>query len=198
MSVLYGLVVCGGESSRMGTDKSALEYYGQPQRHYLYHMLEPFCSNVFLSCNRAQLPHIPQQYHPLPDALKYEQTGPMAALLTAFDLYPHASFLVVGCDYPFLSGSDVNQLVRQRNTAAVATAFYNIAGNLFEPLLAVYEPSAKDILERCHREGRYSLRHLLSEHNATAVYPTRPDVLKSVDDKASYETAVNQLRSAGF
>ncbi|MBK8495728.1 MAG: NTP transferase domain-containing protein [Chitinophagaceae bacterium] len=38
----YGLVLCGGNSSRMGTDKSMLQYYDKPQRYHVYDMLLPF------------------------------------------------------------------------------------------------------------------------------------------------------------
>jgi molybdopterin-guanine dinucleotide biosynthesis protein A len=198
MSVLYGLVVCGGESSRMGSDKSALEYYGQPQRNYLYHMLQPLCSKVFISCNQGQLAHIPYQYNPLPDAVKFERTGPMAALLTAFDLYPDASFFVVGCDYPHLKSSDLQHLLYHRKQYAEATAYYNIVSGFYEPLIGIYEASIKDRLIRNYEQGNHSLLHLLREAGAEQIYPLVPEAIKSIDTKEAYEHALSQIRSAGF
>lgn len=198
MSALYGLVVCGGESTRMGTDKSALEYYGQPQRNYLYHMLQPMCSKVFLSCNRGQLPHIPYYYSPLPDALPYERSGPMGALLTASDLYPEASFLMIGCDYPFLKSSDVQHLLQYRKITGLATAYYNPYTSLYEPLLAIYEPGLRDKLLHNYERGEHSLQKLLKEVDAEEIYPLHTDLIRSVDNKEEYEQALQEIRSAGF
>ena len=49
MSVLHGLVVCGGQSTRMGMDKSQLQYHGVPQREWLYELLQPLCEDVYIS-----------------------------------------------------------------------------------------------------------------------------------------------------
>ena len=198
MSVLYGLVVCGGESSRMGTDKSALEYYGQPQRNYLYHMLQPMCTKVFLSCNHEQMAHIPYYLSPLPDAIKYERSGPMSALLTAFDLYPEASFLVVGCDYPFLKSGDIQHLIQYRKPWSKATSYFNPATGLYEPLLAIYEADVRDQLLLSFEQGKLSLQHLLNDVQAERVFPYTPESIRSIDNKEEYEQALAQIKSAGF
>src|SRR4051812_39594577 len=110
MTNVYGLVVCGGKSSRMGKDKSMLDYHGKPQRYYLYEMLEPLCEQVFISCSKEQAATIPSEYKIIEDAAEYEDIGPMAALLSAFKKYPKASFIAVGCDYPFINDHHLNKL----------------------------------------------------------------------------------------
>src|ERR1051325_6308775 len=120
LNQLFGLVVCGGKSNRMGEDKSLLNYYGIPQRYYLYEMLQPFCKKVFISCNRNQLKSISEKYNLIADDPLYENTGPMAALLTAFEKYGDASFLFIGCDYPLLKKEDLEKLVKARNENALA------------------------------------------------------------------------------
>jgi molybdopterin-guanine dinucleotide biosynthesis protein A len=182
----------------MGTDKSALEYYGQPQRNYLYHMLQPMCDKVFLSCNSSQLANIPQHYAPLPDAIRYEHTGPMAALLTAWDLYPEAALLAVGCDYPFLRSSDVQHLIYHRRQGALTTCYYNVVTGVYEPLLAIYEPGLREQLIKNYEQGQHSLQHLLKEIDAEQVYHMMPEVTRSIDNKEQYEQVVQQIRSAGF
>ncbi|NNE77041.1 MAG: NTP transferase domain-containing protein, partial [Pricia sp.] len=46
---IYGLVLAGGKSSRMGKDKGLIPYHGMPQREYLYHLLGRVCDKTFLS-----------------------------------------------------------------------------------------------------------------------------------------------------
>ena len=198
MSALYGLVVCGGESSRMGTDKSLLEYYGQPQRNYVFHMLQPFCTKVLMSCNHLQSLSIPSHYNPLPDSIQYEHIGPMAALLTAFDLYPGIAFLVVGCDYPFLKSSDIQYLVQHRRPGKMATSYYNHITDFYEPLLAIYEPDIQNSLLENLGQGKHSLQHLLKETDAEQVYPLTIEAIKSIDSREQHEQALAQIKSAGF
>src|SRR5207253_1657781 len=51
---LYGLVLSGGQSSRMKKDKGGLNYHGISQREYLYGLLSRHCEKTFISCNEEQ------------------------------------------------------------------------------------------------------------------------------------------------
>ena len=53
-NALYGLIMCGGKSSRMGTDKSRIVYQQKEQQYHVYQMLQTFCEKVFISCNAEQ------------------------------------------------------------------------------------------------------------------------------------------------
>lgn len=50
---IYGLVLAGGKSNRMGKDKSRLHYHGQPHALFLYKLLSKFCEKTFLSVRDA-------------------------------------------------------------------------------------------------------------------------------------------------
>src|SRR5688500_19466069 len=53
---IKGLVLAGGESSRMGTDKGSIEYHGIPQRDFMLQLLEKFSDEVFLFCHPDRIP----------------------------------------------------------------------------------------------------------------------------------------------
>ncbi|MEO5571988.1 MAG: NTP transferase domain-containing protein [Bacteroidia bacterium] len=193
MNQIYGLVICGGKSSRMGADKSLLNYHGMPQRYYLYEMLGMICEKVFLSCNREQANSVSGKYNVILDAPQYENIGPMAALLSAFELHNDFSYLTVGCDYPFIKKEDLQKLIDARNENSMAASFFNIHASIYEPLLAIYENKSFGQVKKNFKEKKYSLRYFLEEINAAKIFPISPDVLTGINTKEQYEEALKRI-----
>lgn len=187
MNSLYGLVVCGGQSSRMGKDKSLFDYHGQPQRYYLYEMVETLCEKVFISCNKEQAASIPKEFNILVDDAEFENIGPMAALLTAFKHYPDADFLVIGCDYPFINRHHLKKLVTADLSTIPAIAYYNKVTEKFVPLVAMYNHGIRPMLEANFAKGQYSLNSLLREINAYTINAKSTEIIKSVNTNKEYK-----------
>ena len=57
---MNGLVLAGGESTRIGMDKAIIDYHGQPKHIHVYKLLEKCCDQVFVSSKekRYSLPTI--------------------------------------------------------------------------------------------------------------------------------------------
>jgi molybdopterin-guanine dinucleotide biosynthesis protein A len=180
-NTLYGLVMCGGNSSRMGIDKSIISYHGKPQRYHVFEMLNAFCAKTFISCNESQLSTIDKNYESLVDLPDYTSIGPMAALLTAFTHYPHSNFVVIGCDYPLLTDHEVEEFVNSLKQNKMAAAFYNKEQQLYEPLLAWYSHRAVGTLMRLFEKKEFSLQYFLRSVNAEEYYPEDPISMTSVD-----------------
>jgi len=195
LNQLFGMVVCGGKSNRMGEDKSLLNYYGIPQRYYVYEMLQAFCEKVFISCNREQAKTISEKYNSIPDNLLYENTGPMAALLTSFEKHKEVSFLAVGCDYPFIKKEDLEKLVEARNKNTLAVSYFHKEAGVEEPLLAIYENACFPLMKNNFVNKRYSLRYFLKEINASKIIPSNPETIVSIDTAEQYQNAMQIIRS---
>lgn len=175
-----GLVVCGGNSSRMGTDKSLLEYYGRPQRYHIAELLRPFCAKVFLSLNASQAEE--GAFPWFTDLPEYENTGPMAALLTAYHYLPGSHFIVIGCDYPLLSSRELEQFIAPIGKDVLSKAFYNRRAGLYEPLLAYYAPPMYHRIREQFDRKRYSLQQVLRDSDAAPYDPADINCIRSVDD----------------
>ena len=189
----YGVVVCGGNSARMGTDKSMLQYYAKPQRYHVYDMLQPFCEKVFISCNAAQVNSIVSGYDFIEDDAAFENIGPMAALLTACAKFPGRNLLLIGCDYPFLTAGELQRFTNLCKDAPAG--FYNEEANIYEPILAWYPSISFEILEGMHKAGQFSLQHFLQDTHAVRYYPSDKNSITSVDTKGDFVNAVSMLTS---
>lgn len=132
---LYGLLLIGGHSRRMGSDKSMLDYHGKPQWQHNVELFEGLVEKVFISVRKGQKVDYPNLIED-----KYEGLGPFGAILTAMETFPEKAFLVFATDIPFLNKSNLERLIAHRNTAFSATAFQGIHKDYPEPLACIWEP----------------------------------------------------------
>jgi len=177
---MNGLILAGGHSSRMGQPKSLLNYHGKPQYQYLAELLQDFCERVFISC-RAEQQVMFEGYETILDSSCYGEIGPLNGVLSAFDHDKNSAWLVLGCDYPLLEKSDLEQLIHERNTSCIATVFVNPETGFPEPLHCIYQPEAGPLLLQWLQLGNESMRRFLEQAFVQKVAPLHPECLKSVD-----------------
>lgn len=162
--LLYGLVLAGGKSVRMGHDKGLIQWHGKEQRYYVADMLRPLCTDVFISCREEQLREIDPEYRTLTDTV--EGAGPLIAILSALKEKPDAAWLVVACDLPLLDTATLEYLIKNRDTNCIATTFESPFDLLPEPLITIWEPSSYEVLLNHISEGFKCPRKALIRNSA--------------------------------
>ena len=181
---VWGLVLMGGQSTRMGQDKSSLAYHGKPQREHLTDLLARVgCERIYWSVNEVQYNALIYSQM-LSDT--YPETGPLGGLLTAFDTYPDVAWLMVPCDLPRLDSGTLQTLLLSRNPGTLATAFWSVDGSSPEPLVSLWEPSAGPLLRTWFRAGNRSLRQFMKQHPVRLLNVPDALVFENVNDRASY------------
>ncbi|NIJ53244.1 molybdenum cofactor guanylyltransferase [Dyadobacter arcticus] len=186
----YGVVVCGGKSSRMGMDKSRLVYYDAPQHDYVHDQLMTICKQVVISCNREQFATMLTPNEKVIDAPEFEDRGPISALLTAFQIFSDQDLLIVGCDYPFLSQTELELFLNSVQRESLAAAFYN-QENTYEPVLAWYSKHTARLLLDFFTKGECSLQHFLNQIGADKYIPTSEISMMSVDTPEEFQKALD-------
>jgi molybdenum cofactor guanylyltransferase len=192
---LTGIVVCGGKSSRMGTDKSMLQYYNEPQRYHVSRLLKPFCKDVYLSLNNNQDEVQDDKRQIIRDKSIFENRGPMTALLSVYETLPGKNLLFIGCDYPLFTVGELSLFVQSVNPTTKVKAFFNEAENLYEPLLAYYPASFATKLKNYFSQGNNSLQKLLFLSDAGKYFPEDKNALQSVDNYAAFTEVAAALKS---
>lgn len=188
------LLLAGGKSSRMGKDKATLEYNGKSQLERMHGLVLPLDFPVHLSVRKGQETTL-AKVETIPDADGVEGSGPMAGMLSAFTLYPQRAFLVIACDLPFLDIGTLSYLLMNRATDKIATAYRSAHGGLPEPLCAIWEPHAMNILEAKFAEGMRCPRKILIQENAHLIDLPNPVALDNINTPEEYEAALARLET---
>lgn len=175
--VVSGAVLIGGGSRRMGRPKQGLAIAGRTLAEVAVAALEGQVERVVLVGSG-----------PVPDALRGLErvadpagiAGPMAGVLAALRRAPDAAWIVAACDMPRVSPPAVRWLLgcRRRGIWAVLP---RPGGGVPEPLLAVYEPPARPVIERLAAEGKWGLRRLAGLDGVSSPSPP-PDLLPAWRD----------------
>lgn len=190
---LYGLILTGGKSTRMGRDKGQLDYHGLPQRNYLFSLAANCCEKVFYSIREDQTSTFDE--HPyIVDRNKYK--GPTNGILSAYEKYPDIGWLVLACDLPLLQKDCVNQLIAERDTSKLATVFATKQSKLPEPLIAIWEPKGlKQFQKAIVNKSVVGPRKFLEGSDIKIIYPLLDNLLYNANSEAEYKKAKTLLNS---
>lgn len=156
---LYGLVLIGGNSSRMGCDKASLQYHGQPEWKRIFQILESHTKKTFLSLNAEQA-NATEFSEILHIVDRWVSIGPMNGIASAMHEHPEAAWLIVACDMPNLDQHTITRLVNARKSERDATLYVD-ADDRLEPLCAIYEPAIADQLSDSIANDQFSLHRCL-------------------------------------
>jgi molybdenum cofactor guanylyltransferase len=186
---LYGLVLAGGRSTRMGQDKAVLAYHGATQLDWAMALVRPFVERAFVSVRPDQA-HDPvrSQYKQIVDTL--EDFGPIAGIVAAQAQHPEAAWLVLACDLPFLDAATLGHLLKSRQPQRQATAYRSSHDGLPEPLCAIYEPSSREAIAAQVAEGKRCPRKFLINAQTHLIDEPNPRALDNINTPAEHEAAL--------
>ena len=191
LAPLYGVVLAGGASRRMGRDKAMLEYRGRSQVAIAFDLVSRHCQRTFVSVRpeqtddpaRAALPQIVDEVTDL---------GPIAGIAAAQAAHPGAAWLVVACDLPFLGDAALARLAAARGVDAIV-AYRSSHDGLPEPLCAIYEPSTGAAILDAIARGRRCPRKFIIESGVPLLEQADPAALDNVNTPQEFASALARL-----
>jgi molybdenum cofactor guanylyltransferase len=185
-----GLVLCGGQSLRMGGKHKAFLKYNKDVEQYKYMvtLLKPYLGKVYISIKEELREHYDEGYNYLVD--HYQDIGPMSGLASAFVANPENNNLVVGCDYPYLTELDILYLLKSHSDSDKVTCYKNEVS--IDPMIALYTKDCAKAIAMAIEQKKYSLKHLIIEEIYQGIDPINSSNIISVDDTASYLNIINK------
>jgi len=166
---VFGCVLIGGESRRMGRPKHLLEQDGRKWLERIVDCLRQVTERVAI-LGEGVVPQTLSDCIGLPDVP--DAKGPLAGILAAMRWAPEASWLVAACDLPYLSVEALQWLLSMRRPGVWATLPRLPGSPGVEPLLAHYDCRARLLLEQVVARGEF--RPSLITLSPKVITPTPP------------------------
>lgn len=175
---MTGVVLCGGQSSRMGTDKGMLLHKSVTWAQHAINKLQALELPVLLSVNEQQYGHYSKLFQN-PMLIKDDGTltvgGPLKGILSVHLQQPGEDLLVLACDMRNMKTEVLAHLITAHlNHNAEAVVFRS--ADTIEPLCGIYTAKGLHKLSQQYKHGhlkKFSMHHLLQL--LTALYVPTPE-----------------------
>ena len=166
---MIGLILCGGKSSRMGTDKGLLLKENIPWARLAFNKLAELGLHVLLSVNKMQTEFYQSYFsidHLVEDNEQLIIGGPLKGLLSVHQFYPNEDIFLLACDMPLIEKKVFDHLIENYNSNPEKEVFvFENEGNI-EPLCAIYTSKAlKNILSLyiCSQLKKHSMKYIIEQ-----------------------------------
>ncbi len=128
------IVLIGGRSSRMGSDKSLIPIDGEPAAVRLYHALAPHFDHVFFSAAKNQVTPVPGV------RMVYDSisgSGPLSGLASSLGASPCRVNFVIACDIPEINVPLMRKLLSFLEEYDIAVP--TLTPDTIDPLFGAYD-----------------------------------------------------------
>ncbi len=141
------IILTGGKSSRMGTDKSFLKIGSETMIQRMKNLLSNIFKNVFLSTNDFD-PYSGLQLTMIEDI--YRDKGPLSGIHAALKFSSTQKNFIISCDLPFVTEDAIKYLVEYASQKPILIPS---AGNRMQQLCGIYSKSLVPAIEKIFNES---------------------------------------------
>ena len=135
---ITGVILAGGQSSRMGVDKALVEWQGKRLVDYLLEQMHLVCDEILIST------HLPQENFPNQKAIPdlFGACGPIAGIESGLRHASCSSVVFASVDSPLLTSELFQYLISSHGDFEISLAAHR---GINEPMIGVYD---KDVLPK--------------------------------------------------
>jgi len=153
---MIGIVLCGGQSERMGSDKGILLANGQTWASLAEVKLKSLNIPVKFSVNADQesdYSNLFQKENLIPDDFTLNIGGPLKGVLSAYLSAPAEDLFVLACDLIKMDISLMNRLMDEQKQYPDFDAYVFLNNEFYEPLCGIYTANGLAKIVKLYNEG---------------------------------------------
>lgn len=183
---ITGIILAGGQSQRMGTDKAGLPWEGKSFLEHIAAQLRPVVGELIISGNHAH--HDAYGIRRIPDLQSYE--GPLCGILSSIQASETPYQLIVSCDNPLLSRQVLEGLLAEPLSAGSVRA-YSIQ-EAIQPFPGLYHKEIMHPLAEVMNRGERSIRKALNSLSLEILsLPAEQELFfKNINTPQDYNTLI--------
>ncbi len=176
------IILAGGKSSRIGTDKGMLSINGQTMLEHICKQLHGTFSQILISAGDAEK-HSFAGFEVVRD--KISSQGPLMGIASALEASANEINFVVACDIPHIEMDCVRKMLTEAKGADIVVPTTD--DRKYEPLFAIYRKSALDAIKRTLRKGERKISEVFDKCEVKYIDLGKADWLININTLAEYE-----------
>ncbi len=154
---ITGIILAGGKSSRMGTDKGFLKLNGKLFIEHIIEVLTPLVSEIIIVSNDLNYDNF--KVKRVNDLI--EDAGPLAGIYSGLSASKTKKNLVLSCDIPLINSEILNLLVNQIDDASEIIQIESNGKTM--PLIALYNKDCESVFNSLLGQGERRLRFAVNQ-----------------------------------
>jgi molybdenum cofactor guanylyltransferase len=180
---MLGIILCGGQSIRMGSDKGLLKLEAKTWAQTAIDKMTALNIPVKLSVNKQQYAEYAEVFSGdqlIMDNETLQLKGPLLGLLSCHFSFPKEDLFILACDMPLMESSLLIDLYNQYQQSANADAYVFTNDNEREPLCGIYTAGGLASIVRLLNHGqltKHSMKFML-DHLTVSIIAANEDQKK--------------------
>ena len=176
------IILAGGKSSRIGTDKGMLSINGQTMLEHICKQLHGTFSQILISAGDAEEYGF-AGFEVVRDEVPGQ--GPLMGIASALEASANEINFIVACDIPYIEMGCVRKMLTEAKGADIVVPTTD--DRKYEPLFAVYRKSALDAIKRTLRKGGRKISDVFDMCEVKYTDLGKADWLININTLAEYE-----------
>lgn len=176
---ITGIILSGGQSTRMGTDKALIQINGKTLLENIIQICQPLCAHILISSNNSA--HEKFGYKIIPDEII--NCGPLGGIYSCLKKSETDWNFVISVDAAFVKPEFVSFLISEIGYYGAIVPVHNIGK---EPLIALYQKKGLTEIFKMLDDKNFKMHDLLNTINTKYVDSQKwvekfPDIFRNLN-----------------